>query len=285
MDVRTVAGLIRPRLRGEGRHEAARRRRLRGSSRGRAPACRQPPAPDEAAPTARAGRDRAPGSTGRAGCPAHRGPPTMASTNSAAAVIPVVEKHVLESIGTSRPSTGRASANSFSTAHRNSIPRSPSRATIRARNRRGQASYGARSRRTLIDEHHRRARRIGDHGERRRVGHQSDLADRTHPVHRLELVERVHRLHRNGEPDPGRHPLAPDAPPTPPCRAPGHRCRSTTSAPVARPPRGTRRRPRRWWARSSPEIRARLAVRAHQCGPPATRVERALAFVGLTDNT
>ena len=82
-------------------------------------------------------------------------------------------------------------------------PARPRRATMRARNWRGQASYGARSRRDVVDEHHRRARRVRDHGERRRVGHQSDLADRAHSVDGLELVERVHRLHRDGEPDAG----------------------------------------------------------------------------------
>ena len=72
----------------------------------------------------------------------------MASTTSVAAVIPIVEKHVLVSIGTSRPSSSRASENSFSTAQRNSIPCSAKRAIMRARNWRGQASYGSRSRRT-----------------------------------------------------------------------------------------------------------------------------------------
>jgi hypothetical protein len=59
----------------------------------------------------------------------------------------------------------------------------------------------------VIDEHRRRPRRVRQHRERRRVGHEPDLAHRAHALDRLQLVERVHRLHRHGQPDAGPHPL------------------------------------------------------------------------------
>jgi hypothetical protein len=52
------------------------------------------------------------------------------------AVIPIVEKHRLESTGSYPPSTARASENSFSNAARITNPTSASRSCIRLRNER-----------------------------------------------------------------------------------------------------------------------------------------------------
>ena len=59
----------------------------------------------------------------------------------------------------------------------------------------------------VVDEHGRRVRRVREDPQRRGIGDQPDLADRAHPLHRLELVERAHGLHRDGQADPGPHPV------------------------------------------------------------------------------
>ncbi len=75
------------------------------------------------------------------------------------------------------------------------------------RRRKPRWSTGATSpsRRELVDEHRPGVRRVGQHPERGRVGHEPQLADRAHALDRLEVVEAVHRLHRHRQPDARAH--------------------------------------------------------------------------------
>ena len=60
----------------------------------------------------------------------------------------------------------------------------------------------------VVDEHRRGVRRIRQDREGVGVGYQADLPHRAHPLDRLEPVQGVHRLHGHGETDPGADPVA-----------------------------------------------------------------------------
>ena len=59
----------------------------------------------------------------------------------------------------------------------------------------------------VVDEHRRRVGCVRQQRERGRVGDQADLSGGPHALDGLELIERVHGLHRDREADAGSHPL------------------------------------------------------------------------------